>query len=152
MLSGWTLDIVGLIYVDDTDLVEIAHTPQETMATVGPHMQDKASFWNRGTQATGGAQKMDKCSWTPVKFVWDESGEWHYHTNIPADLHLPDEDGVIRTVNKLAPSDALTVMGVEQSLDGNMMVQVAVLEDKVTAMGNCIKEGYLHWHLVWQSF
>ena len=75
MLSGRTLDIVGLIYVDDTDLVEIAHTPQETMATVGPHMQDKASFWNRGTQATGGAQKMDKCSWTPVKFVWDESGE-----------------------------------------------------------------------------
>ena len=35
-LSGWTLNIVGLIYVDNTDLVEIAHTPQETMAMVGP--------------------------------------------------------------------------------------------------------------------
>ena len=101
---------------------------------------------------TGSAQKMDKCSWTLVEYVWDESGEWHYRTNIPADLHLPDEDGVIRTVNKLAPSDALTVMGVEQSLDGDMMAQVAVLEDKVTALGNCIKEGYLHRHLVWQSF
>ena len=95
---------------------------------------------------------MDKCSWTPVEFVWDEFGKWHYHINIPADLHLPDEDGVIQTVNKHAPSDALTVMVVEQSLDGNMMVQVAVLEDKATALGNCIKEGYLHWHLVWQSF
>ena len=97
-------------------------------------------------------QEMDKCSWTPVKFVWDKSGEWHYHTDIPADLHLPDEDRVIQTVNKLAPSDALTVMGVEQSLDGDMTAQFAVLEDKVTALGNCIKEGYLHWHLVWQSF
>ena len=95
---------------------------------------------------------MDKCSWTPVEFVWDESGKWHYCTNIPADLHLPNEDRVIRTVNKLAPSDALTVMGVEQSLDSDMMAQVVVLEDKATALGICIKERYLHWHLVWQSF
>ena len=49
MLSGWTLHIVGLIYMDDMDLVEIAHTPQETMAMVGTRMQDKASCWNGGT-------------------------------------------------------------------------------------------------------
>ena len=151
-LSERTLDIVGLIYVDDTDLVEIAHTPQETMAIVGPHMQDKTSCWNGGTRATGGAQKIDKCSWTPVEFVWDATGKWYCCTDIPSSIELLDEDGIIRTIDKLAPSDALTVMGVEQSLDGNMVVQVLVLEEKAMALGNCIKEGYLHRHLVWQSF
>ena len=46
----------------------------------------------------------------------------------------------------------LMVVGVEQSLDGDMALQVSVLEEKVTALGNCIREGYLHQHLVWQSF
>ena len=140
------------IHINDTDLVEIAHTPQEMMAIVGPHMQDKASCWNGGTRATGGAQKIEKCSWTPVKFVWDATSKWYYCTDIPGKIELPDEDGTIQTINKLAPSNALTVVGVEQSLDGNMAAQVAVLKEKAMALGNCIREGYLHWHLVRQSF
>ena len=138
-LSECTLNIIGLIYINDTDLVEIAHTPQEMMAIVGPHMQDKTSCWNGGMRVTGGVQKIDKCSWTPVEFVWDATGEWYYHTDIPSSIELLDEDGIIRTIDKLPPSDALMVMGVEQSLDGDMVAQVSVLAG---GKGNSV--GQLH--------
>ena len=124
--------------MDDTDLIEIAKTPKETMATVGPHMQDKASCWNGGTRATGGAQKINKCSWTPVNFIWDSTGQWHYCMDIWQDIKLLDEDSIIWMVEKLNPSDTLTIIGVEQSLDGNMTAQVKVLEEKATALGICI--------------
>ena len=81
------------------------------MAIVGPHMQDKTSCWNGGTRVTGGAQKIDKCSWTPVEFVWDATGKWYYHTDIPGSSELLDEDGIIRTIDKLAPSDAFDGRG-----------------------------------------
>ena len=147
-----TLDIMGLIYMDDTELIEIAKTPKETMATVSPPMQDKASCWNGGMRATGGAQKINKCSWTLVDFVWDSTGQWHYHMDIWQDIKLQDEDSIIWTVEKLNPSDALTIIGVEQSLDSNMTAQVKVLEEKAMALGICIWEGYLHRWQVWQSF
>ena len=35
-------------------------------------------------------------------------------------------------------SDALTIIGMEQSLDGDMTVQVKVLEEKATALCICI--------------
>ena len=66
--------IIGLLYIDDTDLVEIARQVDEIMAVVGPCMQQNVLCWNGSTRATSRVQKIDTCSWTPVEFVWDSTG------------------------------------------------------------------------------
>jgi hypothetical protein len=88
----------------------------------------------------------------PHLFGWDESGQWHYCTDISIDMQIPDSNGVMTMISQLTPSSPVEVVGVWQMINGNMLHQVQVLQEKATNLGKMICKGYLPCNLVWQSF
>jgi hypothetical protein len=93
----------------------------------------------------------EKCNWTPIGFYWDEEGMWHYRTNIASSVLIPDAAGAMQAIERLNPSQATTVVGVVQAVDGNMDEQVQVLKKIADDIGTWINKGYLPRTLVWQS-
>lgn len=150
-LSAAIFTAVGLIYVDDSDFFACANDGSESLTDVTNRMQQMALCWHGGTRTTGAALGPSKCSWGIIAFGWDSSGQWHYRTNLDINLQIPDTNGTLTTIRRLEPSEAITVVGVEQALDGNMDEQAAVLEQKANELGEHIKKGYLPRNLVWQS-
>jgi hypothetical protein len=114
-------------------------------------MQYMVNHWRGCLLATEGNLNPDKCNGTIIGFYWDEDGQWHYQTNINAEITIPDSDGAVQAINNNGPSDATMVVGVAQAADSNMTEQVQKLKDDADDMGDQINKGYLPCRLVWQT-
>jgi len=141
-----------LLYVDDTDLVTCAENDSISIQQVTYRMQQMLLCWHGVLRITGGTLGPPKCSWGPISFGWDDSGQWHYRTDVSFDMQIPDSNGVLTTISQLTPSSPVEVVGVWQTIDGDMSHQVQVLQEKATNLGEMIRKGYLPRNLVWQSF
>jgi hypothetical protein len=80
----------------------------------------------------------DKCSWTPIGFYWYANGQWHYHLDIFVSTCIPNSSSVLQALECLAPVVLITIVGVVQAADGNMLDQVAALKAIAHNMGNRI--------------
>jgi hypothetical protein len=114
-------------------------------------MQAMTSHWQGCLFVTRGDLNPDKCSWTPIDFYWDADGQWHYHLGICVSICIPNSLGVLQALECLAPSASITIVGVVQAADGNMLDQMAALKAIADDMGNRIHNGYLPKHLIWQT-
>jgi hypothetical protein len=101
--------IVGILYVDDTDLLAIASYPSESTKQVSIRMQDMVNHWRGCLQVTGGNLSPDKCNGTMIGFYWDEDGQWHYRNDIEATITIPNSKGTMQAIEMLGPSNATTV-------------------------------------------
>jgi hypothetical protein len=88
------LEVVRFLFIDDTDLMEVAKTKSETPRQVTSCMQDAINAWHEGLRASGGALKPDKRSWCLVSFFW-ERGQWLYASTAlqPGTLTIPVPNG-----------------------------------------------------------
>jgi hypothetical protein len=114
-------------------------------------MQAMTSHWQGCLFVTRGDLNPDKCSWTPIGFFWDANGQWHYHLGICVSICIPNSLGVLQALECLALSASITIVGVVQAADGNMLDQMAALKAIADDMGNRIHNGYLPKHLIWQT-
>jgi hypothetical protein len=142
------LCVIGILYVDDTDLFVVAEYATERAERVARRLQEMISHWRGILRVTGGDLNPDKCNWTPIGFYWDDDGQWHYRTNVFPSIRIPDNTGVIQAIDKLSPSQATTAVGVVQAADGNMTEQVLVLKEVADDVGSRINKGYLPRTLV----
>jgi phage-related tail fiber protein len=78
-----------------------------------------------------------------IGFYWDKDGQWHYQTDINAEITIPVSDGAAQVIDNICPSDATTVVGVTQAADGNMTEQVRKLKEATNDVGDQINKGYL---------
>jgi hypothetical protein len=100
--------IVGILYVDDTDLLAIASYPSESAEQVSIRMQDIVNHWRGCLRVTGGNLNPDKCNGTMIGFYWDEDGQWHYRNDIEATITIPNLEGTMQAIEMLGPSNATT--------------------------------------------
>ena len=93
-ITGNTIHFVGYSFVDDTDLIQTARTPNETETEVASEMQRALNTWEGVIRATGGAIVPAKSFWYLVGFKWHE-GQWAYkdEDDAPAVLSVKDSDG-----------------------------------------------------------
>jgi hypothetical protein len=147
-MSRSVLQVVGFLFVDDTDLMTVATSKSESAEHVTMRMQAAVNAWHGGLRASGGALKPDKCSWGLVSFGWDQ-GRWFYSSvaSQPGTLSIPVPSGDPVIITRHEPSEAIKVVGVMQALDGNMNAQVDTLRVKATQWGTQIKEGWIPRHL-----
>jgi hypothetical protein len=121
--------IIGILYVNDTDLFAFAVFSLETAERVACQMQAMTSHWRGCLLVTGGDLNPEKCCWTPIGFHWDDDdGQWHYHSDVAMSIRIPNSSGHLQVLKRLSPSASTTVVGVVQAADGNMADQVAVLK------------------------
>jgi hypothetical protein len=151
-LSGTTVEFAGFLFVDDTDLIALAPSLAETAPQVIARIQDAVRTWHGGLHASGGALKLEKCSWCLADFAWHE-GQWIYTSIVdtPSNLVVPNLQGNPTPIERPEPSDAVKVVGVHQSLDGKMTAQVLALKDKADAWAERIQSGWLPRNLAHQG-
>jgi hypothetical protein len=147
-LSRSILQVVGFLFVDDTDLMTVATTKCESPEQVTTRMQSAVNAWHGGLRASGGALKPEKCSWCLVSFGWHQ-GKWFYTSTAsqPGTLSIPVPNGDPVIITRHEPSEAIKVVGVMQALDGNMDAQLNFLRDKANKWGEQIWEGWIPHHL-----
>jgi hypothetical protein len=151
-MSAAGVVFAGFLFVDDTDLIALAASPNEQAAHVVARIQEAVHTWHGGLRASGGALKLEKCSWSLADYSWT-AGQWHYTNaeNIPCELLAPDLQGTLIPIEHLDPSEAVKVVGVHQALDGKMTTQVQILQDKADAWGEHIESGWLPRNLAHQA-
>ncbi len=143
--------IIGILYIDDTDLFAFAVFSLETAERVARQMQAMTSHWRGCLLVTGGDLNPEKCCWTPIGFRLDDDGQWHYRTDVAMSIRIPNSSGHLQALKQLSPSASTTVVGMVQAADGNMVDQVAALKAIADAMGDQVNQGYLPKRLIWQT-
>jgi hypothetical protein len=69
-----------ILYVDDTDIIHIDLTRNETVDEVHRRIQESVNSWGNLLIATGGALQPAKCFHSIMSFEWDR-GVWRYASN-----------------------------------------------------------------------
>ncbi len=67
----------AILYVDDTDLLHINLTKDESMDKVHDAIQNSINSWGNLLIATGGVLQPSKCFYSIISFEWD-NGLWKY--------------------------------------------------------------------------
>jgi hypothetical protein len=67
----------AILYVDDTNLLHIDLTKNESMDKVHMAIQDSINSWGNLLIATGGVLQPAKCFYSIISFEWT-NGVWHY--------------------------------------------------------------------------
>ena len=76
-LSKEKIFFVGCSFVDDTDLLCSSYDSSTSAEDLAQHMQTAIDTWQGGLRATGGALVPEK-SWVyPIKYGWNDKGEYH---------------------------------------------------------------------------
>jgi hypothetical protein len=80
-ISGRKGQLVGEIFVDDTNLIHLNMQLIETTEAAHRKFQDSVTSWGKLLIATGGALKPIKCSHYIISFKWNSHGQWSYEAN-----------------------------------------------------------------------
>lgn len=144
---------VGLLFVDDTDLIQYAKNPYEPVRDLVTRTSEAVNCWRGGLLASGGDLKPSKTKWCLVAYHFDTNGKFGYNTSasLPAALQVGDlEDGGF-IVERVEPSTAIKAVGVYQAADGNMVEQLKDLKERANKWGHAIHAGWLPRALAWQA-
>ena len=82
-ISGKTKKMIGLLYVDDTNLWA-GLNKEDDMLNVVNKGQEAVTSWGKLLMATGGDLNPEKCNWTLHNMVAKEDGDWEYEVCKPA--------------------------------------------------------------------
>lgn len=151
-LSAAGLLLLAMIFVDDTDLLLFDPPHSQRPSNILQRLQALIHLWQGLLHASGGSLGADKCSWCLVDFKW-QAGKWSYHssTTSPGDMFVKDSSGHRHKIKRIEPSQSLTVVGVEQSMDGSMDGQLRVLADSVTRWSRALASHSIPRHIAWAA-
>jgi hypothetical protein len=141
------------MYVDDTDLLHIDLSKNETVDEVHKEIQASVNSWGNLLIATGGVLQQAKCFYSIISFEWKDV-RWHY-----ADNTAPSEFGVNVPLprGKEAPiahknvDHAEKTLGAMTSPNGNSVACIQMMQEKAQSWINAVQRGHLHRRNIWFS-
>ncbi len=74
-ISKISTQLIGGLFVDDTDLMHVDMWEEEGIASAHGRLQDAIVNWGRLLIATGGTLKPAKCSYYLISFEWKADGK-----------------------------------------------------------------------------
>ncbi len=113
-ISNLHCHLAGGLFVDDTDLFHLDMQRVETSIEVHKRLQDTVINWSKLLIATGGALKLEKCSFYLTSFKWKSDGTWIYdqnETNPNFALGVPMVDGSLEQIEHLLISKGIKTLG-----------------------------------------
>ena len=148
-LSLLTLALIGFLFVDDTDLLELAENAQIYPHEIIARTQEKVTTWQGGLRASGGALMPRKCMWGLIAFKWS-NGKWSYD-HPPGEIMVTDLNGNPKAIKRYDAHTAIKIVGVYQALDGNMDRQLQELLAKAKDWGGKIRQGCIPRNLAYRG-
>jgi len=112
-ISKISTQLIGGLFVDDTDLMHVDMREEEGIASAHGRLQDTIVNWGRLLIATGGALKPAKCSYYLISFKWKADGKWKYGDITKDDdlaICVPLVDGSYETIEQLPVSLAIKTL------------------------------------------
>ena len=80
-MSNLSGHLAAILFVDDTDIVHIDLSDNQTVGGAHESLQDSIHNWGQLLIATGGAFKPVKCFHHLISHVWRANGAWKCATN-----------------------------------------------------------------------
>jgi len=119
-------------FVDNTNMIH-GDDGDADIAEILQIVQNNFQIWQGLLHASGGVLNIPKCSWTP--FTWKYNNFGHASlTTLPPDtnvqLHASDLKGTQHTIWINKPADAVHLLGVHITADGNYDKELCVLKQK----------------------
>jgi hypothetical protein len=144
-ISGAPIRFVGYAFVDDTDLIQTARTPDESISSVIQQMQACMHTWEGLVRTTGGALSIDKCCWWAIDFSWASDGSWKYKPTeeIEGVLEARDFDSSRKSIKRLDVSEAFETLGVFLAPDGNDVAQFQKMLTKAEEWASKVQKSFL---------
>ena len=106
-ITGRLISFVCYAFVDDTDLVHAAPSPETDWTEAKEGMQTALDHWEGGLRATGGALRADKSFWYLIDYAW-KNGKWRYKSKAetPGNLTVRVDKGHREVIERLEPASA----------------------------------------------
>jgi hypothetical protein len=128
-------DLACILYVDDTDLLQLCQEEDDSTTTAHTALQSSITCWGNLLIATGGALKPQKCFYYVIGYKWDSRGKWSYEDlNITAPLNItvPQPNGTPVSIQQLPVSTPSTTLG-GTSCPAGTQAMLAAMSDKAIA-------------------
>jgi hypothetical protein len=136
----------AILYVDDTDLLHINLTKDETVEEVHAAIQASVNSWGNLLIVTGGALQPSKCFHVIILFEW-VNGEWGYRCNntrgdFRVTLPLPQNGRAPIAHNPVTHAEK--TLGAMTSPDGSSRASIKMMQEKAQQWVNDVRNGHLH--------
>jgi hypothetical protein len=120
-ISGDTLRIAGLSYVDNADLTQSTTPTATTAEEVLEKIQEGLNTWECLIRASGGALSNDKSYWWYIDFTFDNKGDWRYKKmeELEGELTAIDIDGTRKALKRLDFNESFETLRVQLNPMGN---------------------------------
>ncbi len=141
----------AILYVDDTGLLHIDLTKNETVDEVHTAIQESVNSWGNLLIATGGALHSSKCFYYIISFDWINC-TWKYTSNAQKGefgVTVPLPGGGKAGIEHRLVCHAKKTLGVMTSLDRNSRASIVMMEEKVQQWVNNVCNWHLHQCNVW---
>ena len=114
-ISDYKHDVAGILYVDDTDLIHLNLSEDESVDAAHAALQRAVYSWSDLLIASGGSLKPEKCFFYLISFKWDNKGKFSYeknHDNPNYALKVKLPDGSREKIQHLPADKELVTLGI----------------------------------------
>ncbi len=139
--------------MDDTDILHINLTKDESVDEVHRAIQDSVNSWGNLLIATGGALQPNKCFYSITSFEW-RNGEWSYANNTlrgEFGVTVPLPRGKAAAIEHKSTDHAEKTLGAMTSPDRDSAGCIQMIQEKAQAQINAVRNGHIHRRNVWFS-
>jgi hypothetical protein len=143
----------AILYVDNTNLLHINLTNNESVNKVHRAIQESANSYGNLLIATGGALQLAKCFYSIISFNWN-NGDWSYVSNASKGelgIAVPLPGGGNAPINHKPVEHAEKTLGAMTLPDGNSGSAIGMMQEKAQQWKNAVRNGHLHCRNVWFS-
>jgi hypothetical protein len=141
----------AILYVDDTDILHINLTKDESVDEVHSAIQHSVNSWGNLLIATGRVLQPNKCLYSIISFEW-MNGEWRYTNNTlrgEFGVTVPLPGGKAATIEHKSVDHTEKTLGAMTSPDGDGAASIQMMQEKTQAWINAVRNGHLHRRNVW---
>lgn len=151
-LSNGSLHVVGLLFVDNTDLEHFDMRKVETATEAHQALKESINNWGKVLVATGGALKPSKCFYHLISFKWKSNGSWVSEDNSlnpTFGIVVPLEDGSDATIEHLPISSPTKTLGSMTTPTGCNKGAIGQMLEKDQTWIERVKSSKLHRRNIW---
>jgi hypothetical protein len=144
---------LAILYIDDTNLLHIDLTKNESVDEVHRAIQESVNSWGNLLIATEGVLQPAKCFYSIISFNWNNR-DWSYAPNaskgeLGITVPLPGSGNA--PINHKPVEHAEKTLGAMTLPNGNSGSAFGMMQEKAHQWINAVRNGHLHCRNVWFS-
>ncbi len=137
--------------MDNTDLLHIDLTKDESIDKVHNAIQHSVNSWGNLLIATGGVLQQSKCFYSIISFEWTNGIRKYANNSLKGKfgISVPLPGGNEAMIDHKSVEHVEKTLGAMTSPDGNSGASLQLIQDKAQQWINAVQNGHLHRCNIW---